>query len=251
MRPYRPALILFNNVFSSGKNLIYSSLIRASAVFFFWNYFLKFRSNSGLLFFIVPAVNTVFFPLPLFCFYPLSSFSSSFSLMEAKRSQSISNCVHLYEALPTTKSVPMLLHTVSSFLPGISSGNSACSHRLSGKVCSESCMCLCVCDLCPVFPFISHYLSYTTGFCVWCDSIWIREVYDLTRICLGLAIEKTHMAAWQCVEIESTARVWLCHHCMCACPNFSPMMSLMYSNFIYTVSSNALKKQITVLVCWL
>ncbi|XP_028996063.1 ral GTPase-activating protein subunit alpha-2 isoform X3 [Betta splendens] len=49
----------------------------------------------------------------------------------AKRSQSISNCVHLYEALPPTKSVPMLLHTVSSFLPGISSGNSACSHRLS------------------------------------------------------------------------------------------------------------------------
>ncbi|XP_067336151.1 ral GTPase-activating protein subunit alpha-2 isoform X3 [Channa argus] len=49
----------------------------------------------------------------------------------AKRSQSISNCVHLYEALPTTKSVPLLLHTVSSFLPGISSGNSACSHRLS------------------------------------------------------------------------------------------------------------------------
>nr|XP_043902916.1 ral GTPase-activating protein subunit alpha-2 isoform X4 [Solea senegalensis] len=49
----------------------------------------------------------------------------------AKRSQSISNCVHLYEALPATKSVPMLLHTVSSFLPGISSGNSACSQRLS------------------------------------------------------------------------------------------------------------------------
>ncbi|XP_034431362.1 ral GTPase-activating protein subunit alpha-2 isoform X2 [Hippoglossus hippoglossus] len=49
----------------------------------------------------------------------------------AKRSQSISNCVHLCEAIPTTKSVPMLLHTVSSFLPGISSGNSACSHRLS------------------------------------------------------------------------------------------------------------------------
>ncbi|XP_061551381.1 ral GTPase-activating protein subunit alpha-2 isoform X9 [Phycodurus eques] len=49
----------------------------------------------------------------------------------AKRSQSISNCVHLCEALPTTKSVPTLLHTVSSFLPGIASGNSACSHRLS------------------------------------------------------------------------------------------------------------------------
>uniref|UniRef100_A0A671MFA4 Rap-GAP domain-containing protein n=1 Tax=Sinocyclocheilus anshuiensis TaxID=1608454 RepID=A0A671MFA4_9TELE len=44
----------------------------------------------------------------------------------AKRSQSISNCVHLCEALPATKSVPMLLHTVSSFLPGI-------SHRLSGN----------------------------------------------------------------------------------------------------------------------
>ncbi|XP_051942453.1 ral GTPase-activating protein subunit alpha-2 isoform X6 [Hippocampus zosterae] len=49
----------------------------------------------------------------------------------AKRSQSISNCVHLCEVLPTTKSVPSLLHTVSSFLPGISSGNSTCSHRLS------------------------------------------------------------------------------------------------------------------------
>ncbi|XP_015209759.2 ral GTPase-activating protein subunit alpha-2 isoform X2 [Lepisosteus oculatus] len=47
----------------------------------------------------------------------------------AKRSQSISNCVQLYEALPATKSVPMLLHTVSSFLPGISS--SSCSQRLS------------------------------------------------------------------------------------------------------------------------
>ncbi|XP_028825456.1 ral GTPase-activating protein subunit alpha-2 isoform X3 [Denticeps clupeoides] len=47
----------------------------------------------------------------------------------AKRSQSISNCVHLYEALPATKSVPMLLHTVSSFLPGISSNS--LSHRLS------------------------------------------------------------------------------------------------------------------------
>ncbi|XP_031435647.1 ral GTPase-activating protein subunit alpha-2 isoform X3 [Clupea harengus] len=47
----------------------------------------------------------------------------------AKRSQSISNCVHLYEALPTTKSVPMLLHTVSSFLPGITSNS--LSHRLS------------------------------------------------------------------------------------------------------------------------
>uniref|UniRef100_A0A665VIB3 Ral GTPase activating protein, alpha subunit 2 (catalytic) n=1 Tax=Echeneis naucrates TaxID=173247 RepID=A0A665VIB3_ECHNA len=74
----------------------------------------------------------------------------------AKRSQSISNCVHLYEALPTTKSVPMLLHTVSSFLPGISSGNSACSHRLSGKVYSESCMCLCACDRCP--PYLSNPL---------------------------------------------------------------------------------------------
>uniref|UniRef100_A0A673LS76 Rap-GAP domain-containing protein n=1 Tax=Sinocyclocheilus rhinocerous TaxID=307959 RepID=A0A673LS76_9TELE len=50
----------------------------------------------------------------------------------AKRSQSISNCVHLCEALPATKSVPMLLHTVSSFLPGISH-NSHCSHRLSGN----------------------------------------------------------------------------------------------------------------------
>ncbi|NXU34253.1 RGPA2 protein, partial [Drymodes brunneopygia] len=47
----------------------------------------------------------------------------------AKRSQSISNCVHLCEALPTTKSVPLLLHTVSSLFPGIS--YTSCSHRLS------------------------------------------------------------------------------------------------------------------------
>lgn len=77
--------------------------------------------------------------------------------MEAKRSQSISNCVHLYEALPATKSVPMLLHTVSSFLPGISSGNSACSHRLSGKVLIESCMHLCVFELHPASK--SHLLA--------------------------------------------------------------------------------------------
>uniref|UniRef100_A0A8C3BEE1 Ral GTPase activating protein catalytic subunit alpha 2 n=1 Tax=Cairina moschata TaxID=8855 RepID=A0A8C3BEE1_CAIMO len=50
----------------------------------------------------------------------------------AKRSQSISNCVHLYEALPATKSVPLLLHTVSSLLPGIS--YTSCSHRLSVKL---------------------------------------------------------------------------------------------------------------------
>ncbi|NXI11430.1 RGPA2 protein, partial [Irena cyanogastra] len=47
----------------------------------------------------------------------------------AKRSQSISNCVHLYEALPPTKSVPLLLHTVSSLFPDISYTSS--SHRLS------------------------------------------------------------------------------------------------------------------------
>ncbi|KAM5245531.1 ral GTPase-activating protein subunit alpha-2 [Ctenodactylus gundi] len=47
----------------------------------------------------------------------------------AKRSQSISNCVHLSEALPATKSVPLLLHTVSALLPRLS--YSSCSHRLS------------------------------------------------------------------------------------------------------------------------
>lgn len=102
------------------------------------------------------SVSTLFRLLP---FLPLLSFS----LMEAKRSQSISNCVHLYEALPNAKSVPMLLHTVSSFLPGISSGNSACSHRLSGKVCSGSCMRLCVCDLHPAFPSICHSLLHAVS----------------------------------------------------------------------------------------
>lgn len=95
-------------------------------------------------------------------FFPVSTvFPSPLSLMEAKRSQSISNCAHLYEALPTTKSVPMLLHTVSSFLPGISSGNSACSHRLSGKVHSESCTYLCICLLLP--HLLRHHF---TSFCV-------------------------------------------------------------------------------------
>ncbi|XP_032882083.1 ral GTPase-activating protein subunit alpha-2 isoform X2 [Amblyraja radiata] len=47
----------------------------------------------------------------------------------AKRSQSISNCVHLCDALPSTKSVPLLLHTVSSLLPGITHVSS--SQKLS------------------------------------------------------------------------------------------------------------------------
>ncbi|XP_060109652.1 ral GTPase-activating protein subunit alpha-2 isoform X2 [Heteronotia binoei] len=47
----------------------------------------------------------------------------------AKRSQSISNCAHLCDALPTTKSVPLLLHTVSSLIPGIS--YTSYSHMLS------------------------------------------------------------------------------------------------------------------------
>nr|DBA27024.1 TPA: hypothetical protein GDO54_011206 [Pyxicephalus adspersus] len=50
----------------------------------------------------------------------------------AKRSQSISNCVHLYEALPAAKSVPHLLHTVSSLLPGIS--YASCSQKLSEQI---------------------------------------------------------------------------------------------------------------------
>lgn len=101
------------------------------------------KSTSALLCSVPCPYCNCLLPLPLFCFH-FFLLSYLFPLMEAKRSQSISNCVHLYEALPTTKSVPMLLHTVSSFLPGISSGNSACSHRLSGKVFSESCMCVCV-----------------------------------------------------------------------------------------------------------
>lgn len=58
--------------------------------------------------------------------------SVALSLLEAKRSQSISNCAHLSEALPATKSVPLLLHTVSALFPGFS--YSSCSHRLSGTV---------------------------------------------------------------------------------------------------------------------
>lgn len=143
-------------------HLIYS-------VFLIRNVFINWSAFVALCTLLL--LNTVFFPVTLFCFH-LSFFSLlSFSLMEAKRSQSISNCVHLYEALPTTKSVPMLLHTVSSFLPGISSGNSACSHRLSGKVYSESCLCLCVCDLHPAFPSINHNLSNAASFCECCDIV--------------------------------------------------------------------------------
>ncbi|TKC45149.1 hypothetical protein EI555_008663, partial [Monodon monoceros] len=47
----------------------------------------------------------------------------------AKRSQSVSSCAHLSEALPATKSVPLLLHTVSALFPGLS--YTSCSHRLS------------------------------------------------------------------------------------------------------------------------
>ncbi|KAM6455922.1 ral GTPase-activating protein subunit alpha-2 isoform 2-T2 [Liasis olivaceus] len=45
----------------------------------------------------------------------------------AKRSQSINNCARLCEALPTTKSVPLLLHTVSSLLPDISYTSYSCT----------------------------------------------------------------------------------------------------------------------------
>lgn len=109
--------------------------------------------------------------LYLLLLFPPSSFTYRYSssLMEAKRSQSISNCVHLYEALPAAKSVPMLLHTVSSILPGISSGNSACSHRLSGKSCCESrarvCLCLCISCL-----SICHMPVFV------CDYCWNAEV---------------------------------------------------------------------------
>ncbi|TNM95632.1 hypothetical protein fugu_016715 [Takifugu bimaculatus] len=106
-------------------------------------------------------LNTVLF---VYSFFPVSTVFPSLSLMEAKRSQSISNCAHLYEALPTAKSVPMLLHTVSSFLPGISSGNSACSHRLSGKVHSESCTCLCICLLLLLHLLRHHFTTLMWAF---------------------------------------------------------------------------------------
>ncbi|KAL8194170.1 UNVERIFIED_CONTAM: hypothetical protein K2H54_002029, partial [Gekko kuhli] len=59
----------------------------------------------------------------------LTTFLLIYVSLEAKRSQSISNCAHLCEALPATKSVPLLLHTVSSLLPGLS--YTSYSHTLS------------------------------------------------------------------------------------------------------------------------
>uniref|UniRef100_A0A8C5B2Y3 Ral GTPase activating protein catalytic subunit alpha 2 n=1 Tax=Gadus morhua TaxID=8049 RepID=A0A8C5B2Y3_GADMO len=94
----------------------------------------------------------------------------------AKRSQSISNCVHLYEALPTAKSVPMLLHTVSSLLPGISSGNSASPHRLSGKVSSGSCLSVCLSVLLSVCLSVclsSHLLTLRPTCCIHCATVQI------------------------------------------------------------------------------
>lgn len=61
-----------------------------------------------------------------------SDVTVALSLLEAKRSQSVSSCVRLSEALPGTQSVPLLLHTVGALLPGLS--YSSCSHRLSGTV---------------------------------------------------------------------------------------------------------------------
>lgn len=141
-------------------------------------------------------LKTVFFLLPLLYFHYLPFFSLFIlSVMEAKRSQSISNCVHLYEALPTTKSVPMLLHTVSSFLPGISSGNSACSHRLSGKVDCESFLHLYLSPL----HCISHqplttlwfYVRIRATFCfaglkkikAFTKCVQVNFIWWITRIC--------------------------------------------------------------------
>lgn len=139
--------------------------------------------------------------------------------MEAKRSQSISNCVHLYEALPTTKSVPILLHTVSSFLPGISSGNSACSHRLSGKVCSESCMCLFVCDLRPASSSVQPSLS--VSFCVCGDIIWNREGLKIV-LCLLTEYVKLLRAT---ILHQHYVHVLLCLHYSCVYVRSSPILS--------------------------
>lgn len=79
---------------------------------------------------VCDVIDFIFF----YFFFLLCVFLSRSFFLEAKRSQSISNCVHLYEALPTAKSVPVL-HTVSSLLPGISS--TSCSHKLSGKAHTE------------------------------------------------------------------------------------------------------------------
>lgn len=164
----------------SELNLLAEASLQHFVLYYHWIF------ASFLYLFSLPTVSLLF---PLL----------SPSLMEAKRSQSISNCVHLYEALPTTKSVPMLLHTVSSFLPGISSGNSACSHRLSGKVLWELHVFACCVTFAQPFPFIfSHSLSYSTlnflfNPCCW--MIWLMHfsrlprclVLSLTSVCITVA----------------------------------------------------------------
>lgn len=151
-------------------------------------------------------LNTVLFVSSLSCFRCLflrHLLSFSPPLVEAKRSQSISNCAHLYEALPTTKSVPMLLHTVSSFLPGISSGNSACSHRLSGKVHSWELHVICVSASSICYDAIS--LVSVLGCDCFRDRVciieWIRQLFCSNswknvslhhyRMCMSLNISHT------------------------------------------------------------
>uniref|UniRef100_A0A8C9VXK2 Ral GTPase activating protein catalytic subunit alpha 2 n=1 Tax=Scleropages formosus TaxID=113540 RepID=A0A8C9VXK2_SCLFO len=112
----------------------------------------------------------------------------------AKRSQSISNCVHLCEALPATKSVPVLLHTVTSFLPGISSNS--CSHRLSGKLCTQlPCAALlflfyfpCVLSLFFQYQLIAGK-SFSHGICKMFLHINIKENPCVTySSCVGTAL---------------------------------------------------------------
>lgn len=110
------------------------------------------------------------FSLSLFFWLSLSMLV----LWVAKRSQSISNCVHLYEALPATKSVPMLLHTVSSFLPGISH-NSHCSHRLSGNCTVFVCLSL------QYFHFLSHHLSSVANK-VWSPELTLSYTNKYSRL---------------------------------------------------------------------
>ena len=145
----------------------------------------RINGSSFVAFCTLSCHWTLSSPFYLFSISTVSPFLLfSLPLMEAKRSQSISNCVHLCEAIPTTKSVPMLLHTVSSFLPGISSGNSACSHRLSGKVHCESCMCMCVC-VC-VSSFTCHCLSLFASLSV--CLLW-----------LFLAVDKCFNTSYNCL----------------------------------------------------
>ena len=184
--------------FYSGKKLIYNSLIRASAVFFsgiIFSYSGQTLACSSLLYLLLIlssslylySVSTLFLYSPLlFPWWKLSEASPSATVFIYTR---LCPLLKAFLCCSTLWALSCLVSLLVTLL-ALTDSQVKCVLRAA---------CVCV--------FVTSALSFHSSITichtppvsvVWCDSIWIREVYDLTGTCLGLAIEKTHDSLAMC-----------------------------------------------------